>query len=78
MSMAMFVKNAEKYTLEETFQEALKIENNILSLKGNPGEEYSKDKAMNKDKSPLVKYFEEKKGRFYGYRIPPKNCQEMI
>jgi hypothetical protein len=26
MSMAMFVKNAEKATLEATFQEALKIE----------------------------------------------------
>jgi hypothetical protein len=36
MSMAMFVKNAEKDTLEATFQEALKIEKNMLSLKGNP------------------------------------------
>jgi hypothetical protein len=43
MSMAMFVKNIEKATLEANFQEALKIENNMLSLKGNPGVESSKD-----------------------------------
>jgi len=36
MSMAMFFKNAEKATLEVTFQEALNIEKNMLSLKGNP------------------------------------------
>jgi hypothetical protein len=37
MSMVMFVKNVEKGTLEEAFQEALKFEKNLLSLKGNHG-----------------------------------------
>jgi len=45
MSMAMFAKNAENSTPEEAFQEALKVENNMMSLKGNPGEELSKDKG---------------------------------
>jgi hypothetical protein len=45
MSMVMFVKNDEKSTLEEAFQEALKFENNMMSLKGNPGAESSKDKG---------------------------------
>jgi hypothetical protein len=34
MSMAMYVKNSEKGTLEEAFQEALKFEKNMMSLKG--------------------------------------------
>jgi hypothetical protein len=49
MSMEMFVKNAEKSTLEEAFQEALKVEKNMMSLKGNPGEESSKDKGKSKE-----------------------------
>jgi hypothetical protein len=49
MSMVMFVKNVEKATLEEAFQEALKVEKNMLSLKGNPGEESSKDKGKTKE-----------------------------
>ena len=37
MSMVMFVKKDEKATLEEYFQEALKVVKNILRLKGNNG-----------------------------------------
>jgi hypothetical protein len=37
MSIAMFVKNVEKSTLEEDFREALKFEKNMMSLKGNLG-----------------------------------------
>lgn len=37
MSMVMFVKKDEKATLEEDFQEALKVVKNMLSLKGNHG-----------------------------------------
>jgi hypothetical protein len=48
MSMEMFVKNAKKYTLEEAFQEALKVEKNILNLKFNHGAEPSKDKGKTK------------------------------
>jgi hypothetical protein len=54
MSMDMFVKNTEKASLEETFQEALKIEKNMLSLKGNIGGKSSKDKAKTKAKSPIT------------------------
>jgi hypothetical protein len=55
MSMVMFVKNVEKTTLEATFKEALKIEKNMLSLKGNPGVESSKDKTNPKTKSTATK-----------------------
>ena len=34
MSMAMYIKNSEKGTLEEAFQEPLKFEKNMMSLKG--------------------------------------------
>jgi hypothetical protein len=61
MSMVMFVKNAEKTTLEETFKEALKIEKNMLSLKGNPRAESSKDKTNPKTKSIATKTSKEKK-----------------
>jgi hypothetical protein len=37
MSMVMFVKKDEKATLEEDFQEALKVVKNMVSLKGNHG-----------------------------------------
>jgi hypothetical protein len=55
MSMEMFVKNAEKTTLEATFKEALKVERNMLGLKGNPGVEYFKDKINPKTKSDVTK-----------------------
>jgi hypothetical protein len=48
ISMAIFVNNVEKSTLEEAFQEALKVEKNMMSLKGNPGEESSKYKGKSK------------------------------
>jgi hypothetical protein len=48
MSMAMYVKNSEKGTLEEAFQEALKFEKNMLSLKGSSSSEPSKDKGKGK------------------------------
>jgi hypothetical protein len=48
MSMVMFVKNPKKSTLEEAFQESLKVEKNMMSLKGNPGAESSKDKGKSK------------------------------
>ena len=48
MSMAMFFKKAEKNTLEATFKETLKIKNNMLSLKGHPGVESSKEKIIPK------------------------------
>jgi len=35
VSMAMFVKRDEKATLEEIFKEAIKVEKDMLSLKGN-------------------------------------------
>ena len=47
MSMAMFFKNARKSTLEEAFQESLKVEKNMMSLKGNLKPETSKDKGKN-------------------------------
>jgi predicted Mrr-cat superfamily restriction endonuclease len=49
MSIAMFIKNVEKSTLEESFQESLKVEKNMLSLKGNPGVESSKDNVKSKE-----------------------------
>jgi hypothetical protein len=55
------LKTLEKDTLEATFQEALKIEKNMLSLKWNPGVESSKDKAKTKSKSHVTKSLEEKK-----------------
>jgi hypothetical protein len=48
MSMAMYVKNSEKDTLEEAFQEALKFEKKLLSLKGSSNSEPSKDKGKSK------------------------------
>jgi hypothetical protein len=48
MSMAMYVKNSEKGTLEEAFQEALKFEKNMMSLKGSSNSEPSKDKGKGK------------------------------
>jgi predicted nucleotide-binding protein (sugar kinase/HSP70/actin superfamily) len=35
----------------------------MLSLKGNPREEYSKDKAKTKSKAHVTKYYEEKKDK---------------
>jgi hypothetical protein len=61
MSMVMFFKNVEKTTLEATFKESLKIEKNMLSLKGNPGVESSKEKTNPKTKSTATKTSEEKK-----------------
>jgi hypothetical protein len=55
MLMEMFVKNVEKTTLEVTFKESIKVENNILGMKGNPGPESSKDKPNIKFKSTLTK-----------------------
>jgi hypothetical protein len=49
MSMAMFVNNDEKSTLEEDFHESLKVEKNMLSLKGNHGVEPSNEKGKNKE-----------------------------
>jgi hypothetical protein len=43
--MAMYVKNDEKGTLEEAFEEDLKFEKNMMSLKGNSSSEPSKDKG---------------------------------
>jgi hypothetical protein len=34
--MDMFVKRDDKGTLEDTFKEAIKVEKDMLSLKGNP------------------------------------------
>jgi hypothetical protein len=48
MSMAMYVKNLEKGTLEEAFQEALKFEKNMTSLKGISSLEPSKYKGKGK------------------------------
>jgi hypothetical protein len=61
ISMEMFVKTENKYTLEATFQEALKIKKNMLSLKGNPGVESSKNKNKNNTKAIVTKYLEETK-----------------
>jgi hypothetical protein len=61
MSMAMFIKNVEKATLEATFQEALIIEKNMLSLKGNLEDESSKNKSKTKAKSHVTKSSKEKK-----------------
>jgi hypothetical protein len=59
MSMTMFVKNVEKSTVEEAFQEALKVQNNMSSFKGNCGEESSKEKG--KAKETMTKPFKDKK-----------------
>jgi hypothetical protein len=61
MSMAMFVKNVEKTTLEENFKESIKVEKNMLSLKGNPRVEPSKDKTNSKNKPPTSKPSKNKK-----------------
>jgi hypothetical protein len=58
MSMAMYVKKYNKDTLEEDFQEALKFENNMMSLKGSSNSEPSKDKG--KGKSFVSKTSEDK------------------
>jgi hypothetical protein len=57
ISMEMFVKNVDKATLEGAFQEALKVEKNMMSLEGNPRAESSKDKG--KVKSIVSKPTEE-------------------
>jgi len=44
----MYVKNSEKDTLEEAFQEALKFEKNMMSLKGSYSSEPFKDKGKGK------------------------------
>jgi hypothetical protein len=49
--MAMFVKRDEKNTLEATFKESIKVEKDMLSLKGNLGVESSKYKIGTKTKS---------------------------
>jgi hypothetical protein len=59
MSMAMHVKNYEKDTLEEYFQEAFKFEEKMLSLKGSSNLEPSKDKG--KSKISAYKSSEDKK-----------------
>jgi len=59
MSMAMFINNAERATLEAYFQESLKVEKNMMSVKGNPRLEPSKYKGKNKE--TLSKPLEEKK-----------------
>jgi hypothetical protein len=61
MSLVMFFKNTEKTTLKSTFKEALKIQKNMLSLKGNFGVEFSKDKTNPKTKSTTTKISKEKK-----------------
>jgi hypothetical protein len=48
MSMDMYVKNPEKSTIKEAFQEALKFENNMMSLKGSSSLAPSKDKGKGK------------------------------
>ena len=48
MSMDMYVKNSDKGTLEESFQEALKFEKNMMSLKGSSISKPSKDKGKGK------------------------------
>ena len=49
MSMAMYVRNLEKVTMEEAFQEALKFEKNMMSLKGNANPDPSIDKGKGRD-----------------------------
>jgi hypothetical protein len=48
ISMEMFVKRDEKNNLEATFKESIKFEKYMLSLKGNPRIESSKDKTGQK------------------------------
>jgi hypothetical protein len=59
--MTMFVKNADKITLEATFEEAIKIKKNIVSLKGNPREKSSKNEVNTKTKTAATKSSEENK-----------------
>ena len=58
MSMPMYIKNSVKDTLEEAFQEALKFEKNMMSLKMNSNLEPSKDKG--KGKASVSKHSEDK------------------
>jgi hypothetical protein len=55
MSMAMYVKISKKDTLEEAFQEALKFEKKMLSLKSSSNSKPSKDKGK-------IKIFASKSG----------------
>ena len=48
LPMSMYVKNSKNDTLEEAFQEALKFEKKLLSLKGSSNSEPSKDKVKSK------------------------------
>jgi hypothetical protein len=45
----MFVKRDKKSTFEDTFKEAIKMENDMLSLKGNPGSDLEKYKSTKKN-----------------------------
>jgi hypothetical protein len=58
MSMAMYIKNSEKDTLEEAFEEALKFEKNMMSLKGSSNSKPSKYKC--KGKASIYKPNEDK------------------
>jgi hypothetical protein len=59
--MEMFVKRDEKNTLEATFKESIKVEKDMLSLKGNLGVEASKEKTGTKTKTTVTKPLEDKK-----------------
>jgi hypothetical protein len=48
--MAMFVKRDENNTLETTFKEAIKVEKEMLGLKGNPGLNPQKKKLVTRPK----------------------------
>jgi hypothetical protein len=59
--MEMFVKRDENDTLGDTFKEAIKVEKYMLSLKGNPRVEVSKDKSNTKDQGYIDKTPKDKK-----------------
>jgi hypothetical protein len=75
--MEMFVKRDENNTLEATFKEAIKVEKDMLSLKGNPGVETSKDKTGIKTKTTMTKPPDDKKGsRIQRHGSTAENCKK--
>lgn len=59
--MKSFVKRDEKNTLEDTFKESIKVEKDMLIIKGNPGAEAHKDKSNTKIKVTSAKQIEDTK-----------------
>jgi hypothetical protein len=61
ISMPLFMKRDKNGTLEDTFKEAIKVEKELLRLKGNPGVEVKNDKSNTKSKATLKKPQEDKR-----------------